>query len=54
MADVVMKRAYAYGGSAHDKSWVISILSKCQRVINAFTGSIESSADLAVLKQKLV
>ena len=54
MADVVMKRAYAYGGSAHDKSWVISILSKCQRVINAFTGSIESSADLTVLKQKLV
>ena len=54
MADVVMKRAYAYGGTAHDKSWVISILSKCQRVINAFTGSVESSADLTVLKEKLV
>ena len=54
MADVVMKRVYAYGGVAHDKSWVISILSKCQRVINAFTGSVESSAALTVLKEKLV
>ena len=54
MADVVMKRAYAYGGQAHDKSWVISILSKCQRVANAYLRSVRDSASLSVLKQKLV
>lgn len=37
-ADVVLKRAYAYGGIAHDKSLVIQILSLCQRTMNAYLG----------------
>lgn len=54
MADLVLRRVYAYGGISHTQAEVIGFLSKTQRVANAFLRKVRSSTALTVVKQKLV
>ena len=54
VATNLIERVYATGGIAHTQSWVISILSKTQRVANAYLRTVRSSTALAVLAEKLV
>jgi hypothetical protein len=54
VADSIVERVYATGGIAHTQAWVITVLSKCQRVANAYLRKVRSSAVLSVLSKKLV
>jgi hypothetical protein len=54
VADLILKRVYAYGGISHTQAEVIDFLSKTQRITNAFLGKITSSSALTVLGSKLV
>jgi hypothetical protein len=54
VATNLIERVYATGGIAHTQTWVISILSKTQRVANAYLRTVRSSTALAVLAEKLV
>ena len=54
VATNLIERVYATGGIAHTQAWVISILSKTQRVANAYLQAVHSSAVLTTLAEKLV
>ena len=54
VADILIERVYATGGVAHTQAWVIALLSKTQRVANAYLRAVRSSTALAVLAEKLV
>ena len=54
IADVVLKRVYAYGGVAHSIDFVIETLSRCQRVVNTFTQSVVPTGTLSTLNEKLL
>jgi hypothetical protein len=54
VATNLIERVYATGGIAHTQAWVISILSKTQRVANAYLRSVRSNTVLDVLAEKLV
>lgn len=54
VATILIERVYATGGIAHTQDWVIALLSKTQRVTNAYIKSVRSSTDLAVLAEKLI
>jgi len=54
VATNLIERVYATGGIAHTQAWVISILSKTQRVANAYLQAVRSNAVLTVLAEKLV
>lgn len=47
-AEIVQRRVYAYGGVSHTTAYIISILSLCQRVYNAFFRSVLDSTSLTV------
>lgn len=46
--ELVQRRIYAYGGISHTDAFVISILSLCQRVYNAFARKVLDSTSLTV------
>ena len=54
VATNLIERVYATGGIAHTQAWVISILSKTQRVANAYLQAVRSSTVLTVKAMKLV
>jgi hypothetical protein len=54
VADILIERVYATGGIAHTQTFVISILSKTQRVANTFLRSVRDSLALNVLAEKLI
>ena len=54
VADAIIERVYGTGGIAHTQAFVITLLSKTQRVANAFLRKVRSSAALALPKEKLV
>lgn len=53
VSDVIIERVYASGGIAHTQAFVITLLSKTQRVANAFLRKVRTSTALAVPKEKL-
>ncbi len=54
VSDMIVERVYGSGGVAHTQAFVISLLSKTQRVANAFLRKVRSSTALAVPKEKLI
>jgi len=54
ISNLLLERVYGTGGIAHTESFVISLLSKTQRVANAFLGKVRDSTALAVPKEKLI
>jgi hypothetical protein len=54
VATNLIERVYATGGIAHTQAWVITILSKTQRVANTYLRAVRSTTVLNVLAEKLI